>query len=78
VNGKVNCVKAGVAWGTADANTNTKLAPGFNGCSGCVADTSGDCGNVNYPLDFRCPNGVMRGHVENVQLAVWSEELQLL
>ena len=75
MNEKVDCVKAEVAQGMADAKINTELALGLSEHDGCVADTSGNYSNVDYPMDFGCLNGVVRGHM---QLAVWSEALQLL
>jgi hypothetical protein len=60
-------VKAGVA-GVADANANTELAPDVSMCDGCLADMSGNCGDVDYPMDFGCLNEVMRGHMDCVQL----------
>ena len=52
----------------ADANANTELAPDVSMCDGCLADMSGNCGDVDYPMDFGCLNGVMRGHMDCVQL----------
>jgi len=49
VNEKVDCVKAEVAQGMADAKINTELALGLSEHDGCVADTSGNYSNVDYP-----------------------------
>ena len=59
-------VNSAAPWGAADANVNTKLAPDVSTCGGHLADMSSDCGDVNCPMDFRSPNGAMRGHTENV------------
>jgi hypothetical protein len=59
-------VKAGVARGVADVNMNTELAPNVSMCSGCLADTSGDCGDVDYSTDFVHQIKDPRGHVDGV------------
>ena len=59
-------VKAGVALGAADANTNTELAPDVSTCGGHLADKSGDCGDADYPTDFVHQIEDPRGHVDSV------------
>jgi hypothetical protein len=63
-------VKAGVAQGVADANMDTELAPDMSMCGGCLVDTNGDCGDVDYPMDFVHPTEGLRGHMDHVQ-SVW-------
>ena len=66
-NMNVNCVKAAVAQDVANANTNTELAPDVSTCGGCLVDTSGDCGDADYPTDFVLLIKGLKGHVDNVQ-----------
>jgi hypothetical protein len=59
VNEKVNCVKAGVAQGVANADVNTELDVSM--CSGCLVDMSSNCGDVDYSVlyhfDHKFSNG---------------------
>ena len=59
-------VKAGVAQGVADANTNTELALNVSMCSVHLVDTSGNCGDADYSTDFIHQIEDPRGHVDGV------------
>jgi hypothetical protein len=66
-NMNVNCAKVAVAQGATDANVNTELALDVSICSGRLADTSSNCGNVDYPMDFIHLIEGLRGHTDDVQ-----------
>jgi hypothetical protein len=59
-------VNSAVAWGAADANANTKLAPDVSTCGGHLADKSGNCGDADYSTDFIHLIEDLRGHVDSV------------
>ena len=66
-------VDSAVAQDAADANANTKLAPDMSMCGGRLADMSGNCGDVDHPMDFAHPTEGLRGHVDDVQ-SVWKSQ----
>ena len=48
-------VKAGATQDVADANANTELVPEMIIYHGCLLDMSGNCGDVDHPVDFTHP-----------------------
>jgi hypothetical protein len=57
-----------VAWGVADTNVNIELVLDVNTCSGCLVDTSSDCDDADYPMDFTHLIKDSRGHADGIQL----------